>query len=602
MNRFTRTKNILFTTVAILCLGLLASPDTVSANAADLDNDFDFDGRVTTDIAGVDDEGYGLAIQSDGKIVVAGDTFSDFCLTRYNPDGSLDSNFGSGGIVTTDFAGNVDGAYDVAIQFGGKIVAVGFSNTDFAIVRYNPDGSLDTGFGSGGKVSTDFAGGIDTASGVVVQPDGKIVVAGFSSNGAYDFAVARYNPDGSLDSNFGSGGIVTTDFAGDDDLAVDVAIQPDGQIVVVGYTDNPTTDEDFALVRYNPDGSLDSSFSLDGKVQTDFGWLRDDYAYGVVLQPDGKIVVAGGSRDAVYNEDFAVARYNPDGSLDSSFSLNGKVTTDFAGDRDEAFAVALQPDGKIVAAGTAYVGGTFFGLARYNSDGSLDLTFGHDGLVVTDFGGAYSDVAFDMALQQDGKIVAAGYSDFPNSDFAVARYIGDPVAPPCPGCLFYDDFQDGILATDWTYVKPQWSETAGNLIGLPTGRKAETLASPAFTGCSLCSVKATMTTAGGVGNTVWLLAWYTDKKNTVEVLMKEESDKWILKQRSAGSVVAKLSAASSILPNAIYNVEVTYDGTNLTLIVDGVTLGIIRAATTPSGTVGFRAKNTTGYFGTIQVQ
>jgi uncharacterized delta-60 repeat protein len=218
-------------------------------------------------------------------------------------------------------------------------------------------GSLDTSFGVGGKATTDF-GGTDEADGVAVQPDGRIVAAGIA--GFYEggnFALARYDRDGSLDTSFG-GGKVTTDFGSASDFAFDVAIQPNGSIVAGGAVGYSTAGADFALARYERDGSIDPSFGVGGKVTTDFGSF--DYAFAPAIQPDGRIVAAGAG-----SEDFAVARYNRDGSLDTSFGIGGKVTTDFGSADDFAFDVAVQPDGSIVAAGRDRSYGADFALARY---------------------------------------------------------------------------------------------------------------------------------------------------------------------------------------------------------------------------------------------
>jgi uncharacterized delta-60 repeat protein len=230
-------------------------------------------------------------------------------------------------------------------------------------------GALDTSFGSGGKVITG-SGYDNVAYGVAIQPDGKIVAAGksrkFAVNGAdydYDFTLARRNADGSPDGSFDGDGIVTTAFGSAYDYARAVALQPDGKIVAAGFSSNGAND-DFALARYNPDGSLDTGFDGDGKVTTALGSSYDD-AYALALQPDGKIVVAGSSSNGT-NNDFALARYNPNGSLDASFDADGKLTTAIGSYFDSVYAVALQPDGKIVAAGYSSDGQNYaFALARY---------------------------------------------------------------------------------------------------------------------------------------------------------------------------------------------------------------------------------------------
>ncbi|GAA2230375.1 hypothetical protein GCM10010104_24650 [Streptomyces indiaensis] len=345
--------------------------------------------------------------------------------------GDLDPTFGTGGKVTTHFTGDIGaaaGADAVAVQSDGKIITVGThrpspQNSDFAVARYNTDGSLDTTFGTGGTVITDF--GDDAAAfDVALQSDGKIIAVGRSGVNTYhDFALARYNPDGSLDTTFGTGGTVTTNFEGDeqgdpwdgDDEANGVALQPDGKIVVVGGG-APGVGAEFALARYNTDGSLDTTFGTDGKATADFG--GGSILYGVALQTDGKIIAvgSGGPSD---NRRSVLTRYNSDGSLDATFGADGTVTTDFGG-RDWTREVALQTDGKIIAVGTGgAIGNLDFAVARYNSDGSLDATFGTGGKVTTDFGG--DSGASGVALQTDGKIIAVGS----NGDFALARYQGD---------------------------------------------------------------------------------------------------------------------------------------------------------------------------------
>ena len=382
-----------------------------------LDTSFSGNGKERTFFPG-SDRANGMAIQADGKIVTVGQTGDqgDFALARHTPNGSLDPSFSGDGKQTTDFGGiygGLESATGVAIQGDGKIVAVGVDGDyDFALARYNPNGSLDTSFSGDGKQTTDF-GGNDVASDVAIEGGGKIVVVG-RGGGSGDFALARYNPNGSLDPSFSGDGKQTTDF-GASDGASDMAIQADGRIVAVGQRSSPAGD-DFALARYNPNGSLDTSFSGDGKQRTDFG-TDSDAASGVALQADGKIVAVGRTGDY---SDFALARYNPNGSLDPSFSGDGKQRTDFGAPyTDAASGVALQGDGKIVAVGSGGVGEDF-ALARYNPDGSLDTSFSGDGKQTTGFG-SRGDGAAAVALQGDGKIVAAGSG---GDDFALARYLG----------------------------------------------------------------------------------------------------------------------------------------------------------------------------------
>jgi uncharacterized delta-60 repeat protein len=378
------TRRIVVVLVTGLFIVSISSQLTWAAEASgQLDPRFGVRGKVLTDFSGGSiDVARALAIQSDGKMVAAGfsgtsGTPYDFALARYNSRGRFDREFGLRGKVITDFSSFTDEAYAVAIQSDGKIVAAGYSNasgrtTDFALARYNPDGTLDTTFNATGKVLTDFGVRTDIAQALAIQSDGKIVVAGSSGS---DFALARYNPDGTLDTTFNATGKVLTDFSGSGsyDIAHALAIQSDGKIVAAGDSFRADGTFDFALARYNPDGTLDTTFNATGKVLTDFGGSGSgDYASDVAIQSDGKIVVAGYSGTSATPYDFALARYNPDGTLDATFNATGKVLTDFSGSGSIEFAnaLAIQSDGKIVAAGASRASDTFgilsdFALARY---------------------------------------------------------------------------------------------------------------------------------------------------------------------------------------------------------------------------------------------
>ncbi len=404
----------------------ITSSSTTTLPHGSLDTGFGTGGKVTTPI-GINEEGYSVAIQSDGKIVVAGcsnnGSNDDFAVVRYNSDGSLDNGFGTGGKVTTPIGIGDDYGTSVAIQNDGKIVVAGYSyngsNYDFAVVRYNSDGALDTGFDGDGIVTTPI-GINEEGYSVAIQSDGKIVVAGCSNNGSnYDFAVVRYNSDGSLDNGFDGDGKVTTPIGTGDDYGTSVAIQNDGKIVVAGYSYNGSN-YDFAVVRYNSDGSLDNGFDGDGIVTTPIG-SGHDKGYSVAIQNDGKIVVAGCSNNGS-NDDFAVVRYNTNGSLDTDFGTGGKVTTPI-GINEGGFSVAIQSDGKIVVAGCSNNGSNNdFAVVRYNANGSLDTGFDGDGIVTTPIGSGY-DQGYSVAIQSDGKIVVAGFMhNGSNYDFAVVRY------------------------------------------------------------------------------------------------------------------------------------------------------------------------------------
>ncbi|MEH2074483.1 MAG: putative Ig domain-containing protein [Nostoc sp.] len=371
-----------------------------------LDTSFDGDGKVITDIgSGTSDTARSVVVQPDGKILVAGVSSNNFALVRYNSNGSLDTSFDSDGKATTDIgSGTTDTGRSIALQADGKILVAGVSNNNFALVRYNSNGSLDTNFNTTGKVTTDIGSSTnDSAYSVAIQGDGKILVAGGSFN---NFALVRYDSNGDLDTSFGNSGKVTTDIGlKTSDTAYSVSVQADGKILVAGSSTN-----NFALVRYNSNGSLDTSFNTTGKVTTDFGGT--DIAYSIAVQADGKIILAGKG-----GNDFALARYNSNGSLDTSFGNSGKVITDIGSKTtDTAYSVSVQADGKILVAGSS---ANNFALVRYNSNGSLDTDFNTTGKVTTDIGTKSTDNAYALTQQADGRIILAGVT---GANFALARY------------------------------------------------------------------------------------------------------------------------------------------------------------------------------------
>ena len=340
---------------------------------------------------------------------------------------------------------SIASATAVAIQPDGKIVAGGrrsgvgdtgdpAESADFALARYKPNGRLDPSFGAQGRVLTDFGLTYDWLEALVLQPDGKIVAGGSSSppsqHGDSVFALARYDSRGRLDPSFGRHGKVRVRLGPSQSAAYALALQPDGKVIAAGanYGYDDATLPSWVVARFNANGSLDRSFGNGGEVTTAFGPMS--VAGAVTLDPSGKVVVLGSS---CYSGDegacvLAVARYNADGSLDPSFGSGGKVTTQFEGfEVVRGNGVAVQADGKIVAAGTAGsdVSDNYnFVLAGYNADGSLDSGFGTGGTVMTDFEPGNDDESHDfasgLALEPDGAVVVAGTDS--NEHFAVALY------------------------------------------------------------------------------------------------------------------------------------------------------------------------------------
>ncbi|MGB8342425.1 MAG: delta-60 repeat domain-containing protein [Chthoniobacterales bacterium] len=436
--------------LVMLATFFVLSNHTVTAAPGALDSSFGRGGRVTSDFQGSNDFAYAVALQPDGKIVTAGIRFvgiaaegGDFLITRYNPDGTLDRRFGQRGHVITDF-GLTELAAAIAVQPDGKIIAAGgtydifpFLGGQFALARYNSNGSLDPTFGIGGLVRTTFNSEGCFASAIVLQADGKIIVAGTKyihvtsdQSSDTDFGLARYNSDGSLDSTFGVGGEVATDFNGGNDDALSVLLQPDGRIVAVGDATSIANFYDFALTRYLPDGTIDTTFGNLGKVESDFGAANLDQARSAVLQSDGKIVAAGTTvtRNGL-DQLFAVVRYNSDGSQDAAFGNGGLATVDFGSFLQSARSVLIQSDGKLIAVGypDTESSDSDFLTARLNTDGTLDSSFGVGGKVRTSFGNLNGG-ANAAVLQPDGKIVAVGFNATPTRrgvDLAMARYLGN---------------------------------------------------------------------------------------------------------------------------------------------------------------------------------
>ena len=380
--------------------------------------------------------GESVAVQRDGKIVVAGSAqvtdVDRFALVRYNSDGSLDTTLnGSGKLTTAVGTGDYHGK-GMALQGDGKIVVTGYSfkaggGLCFTVLRYRTDGSLDTSFGDAGKVTTSVGSNNDSAESVIIQGDGKIVVAGwFNASSNNDFAVVRYNANGTLDTSFNETGKAAADF-GADAYGRSVAVYGDGRIVVAGYTTKSyESKKQCALACFKANGSLDTSFNGTAKVTTNFGGDGNAEGRSVTVQTDGKIVVVGYAT-AGNTEKFALARYNADGTPDTSFGDSGRVMTYVGISGSNATGVALQKDGKIVVAGYAVNNsGTDYDFAcvRYNTDGKVDQSFGDGGKIMTSVGKG-DGKANSVAVQSDGKIIVAGSVYFGDVTVAGSVYVGD---------------------------------------------------------------------------------------------------------------------------------------------------------------------------------
>ena len=435
---------------------IIARNSATQAAPGDLDPAWGNGGIVITSFAnlGTPETPQVLHTQADGKVIATGyardssGAIVTSFIARYNPNGTLDSSFGIGGKVLAPL--NVGEYFYVsALQPDGKIVAAGYKqidgDRDFTVARYNSNGTLDAAFGAGGKVVTTVGSSVDEINDLLLQPDGKIIAVGhsFVTNNGFDFAVVRYNPAGTLDTTFGTGGKVVIGITSGDDIVDDPSalLQPDGKIVVGGY--GGVSNTDFELVRLLPNGTLDASFGVGGKVITALSG-NDDSLYDLALQPDGKIIAVGHANySGNLNDSTALVRYNPNGSLDTTFAANGLLTVPLSSGYYVGNSVAVQPNGKILAFGFGNVGtsgAVGFAVARYNADGSPDTSFGTGGRVITKIGANDFSYGFAIALQPNGKIIAAGSTSGETNGSAIVRYLGDATAQ---GATQFDFDGDG---------------------------------------------------------------------------------------------------------------------------------------------------------------
>lgn len=427
-------------TVAVAAL-LVAIVPAARAEPGAADVSFGTDGSFRTNLGGTYDWAYATVIQPDGRILAAGVSNArsthDFAVARYTADRDLDPTFGANGVALIDFGKSYDWAYAMDLLPDGKIVVAGVSDVsgskDFALARLGPNGSLDLNFGRGGLVTGQMRSlSADIVRSIAVQPDGKIVVAGVTYDDVVtpsphgDFMVARFLPSGQPDLGFGIGGVMTTDFASNTyDDAYAIVLQPDGKMVLGGYTNTGGGPgvlfgaDQLALARYTKRGLLDPSFGEGGKVVFDGGSL-DERILALAPAGDGSLF-AGGYVNGEKRSDLLLARIMPDGSLTPGFgtTTKGFSINDLGTHSERVASLVVQPDGKVVAGGqTAVANHADFAVFRYGAEGFFDKSFGQAGVASFDFGGR-EDRVHAVALQSDGKIVAVGQSE---ADFAVARF------------------------------------------------------------------------------------------------------------------------------------------------------------------------------------
>lgn len=432
------------------CPRLIAAP-------GDLDTTFGNGGKVVTPATPNDDVVERVRIQSDGKIVTLGFAQdanadqTDSFIVRHNANGTIDASFGANGLVVISID-NFQRFFDFVILPDGKLLVVGdtYSDADglnIAIFRYLANGTRDTGFGTNGIITTRIGSQFSTGSKIALQPDGKFIVAGFAVNGDNGSdgksAVVRYNANGTLDNTFGTNGVTLIPYDNSIFRLGEALVQNDGKLLVAGHG-RFAGNIDFVVLRYNVNGTLDSSFGANGLVHTDVDNLANVIG-GMVLQPDGKIVINGRTltADFVGTMSSSVLRYNANGTLDNSFGTGGivQITEPTPNVEGLALALAIQQNGKILTAG---IRNLTFAVARYNANGTLDTTFGTNGIVTTIVGETGIDRIYSLAVQSDGKIIAAGGRNNASFfyDVVLVRYLGDPVST-APRAVYNDFFGTG---------------------------------------------------------------------------------------------------------------------------------------------------------------
>lgn len=412
----------------LLTIAISVVLSTVSF-ASVLDTSFGSGGSIATSVGSGNDLAQAVAVYPDGRIVAAGygsnGVNNDFAVVRYLRNGTLDPTFGQGGVTLIPIGTSEDEAFACVIQPDGKLIAAGQTydgiRTSFAAVRLNVDGTLDTSFGTGGRVVITPSIGNSIVRSVAISASGGLVLAGVGSNGSnFDIVLIGLKADGTLDNAFGTAGLVIKSVGSRNDQAYGVAVQTDGKIVVAGFYDTAVS-TDTVLLRFLADGTPDPAFGANGVAIHALSSSDADEALSLALAPDGRIVVAGCIRNGAPN-DFLVARFLTDGSLDTSFGGGGHAVVPFSSAPDLGLAVAVQPDGKIVAAGFGNNGSNNdFAVTRLDQNGFPDETFAAGGKTLTMIG-PRADVANAVAIAPDGTIVAAGRTVSTTADFGVVRY------------------------------------------------------------------------------------------------------------------------------------------------------------------------------------
>ena len=427
-----RTLLLVLICVVSACSSSSSSPTPTGKQQGDLDATFNAPDGYALYTGWNKDSYIGLAIQPDDKILVStgisNGTDSDVAVLRYNPDGTLDTTFGTEGVFTYDSGNGDDCGRLIAVDVSGRITLTGYTNNgndvDVLLIRLNSNGVLDPFFGTDGIVLFDNAGREDYGRSIQVQGDGSILVTARSTGGGTSMAmILRYDGTGALDTSFGTEGVVAYQGPKGNDGFRDLAVQSDEKIVVTGYTN---TDAGFQILtaRYNASGSPDIAFGTDGIVRYDGGYGNAG-ARGILIQEDGKLVVSGSNANG-NDLDVIVLRYAADGSLDPEFGSAGVVVYDAGTGNDNGRRLALQQDGKIVVAGNTQNGTDYDALVlRYDSNGVADEDFGNSGVASFNLGQG-NDWGEAVAIQRDQNIVVVGGIGSTATQVLTMRIIGAP--------------------------------------------------------------------------------------------------------------------------------------------------------------------------------
>ncbi|MBI2258076.1 MAG: T9SS type A sorting domain-containing protein [Flavobacteriia bacterium] len=398
-----------------------------------LDNSFGTNGKVSTNIGNYIDGITCVELQLDGKIVAAGysyvSNYEDVVIVRYNSDGTLDNTFGLNGVVIQSLGNESELVKDIYIQNDGKIILTGNTTNSlqpfYFVTRYNNDGTLDNSFNGSGIILNDASTSGIHFNSIAVQPDNKIILGGAAKTGNFwSFSVARLNQDGSFDTTFDNDGIVIREVVTGYNEVFSIGLFSNGKIIAAGNATNGN-DNDFALVSFNSDGSINEDFGgINFKVTTDMGNSQNNFLNDMKVLTNDALIVGGFFDSTFDNINFALAKYNSNGELDTSFGTNGMVHTDFGTSFDDAIhEIEIQYNGSIIACGnTVNNGYTDFGISKYSPNGVIDESFGQNGFISTDYFQSNDNISCSK-LQTDGKLIVCGSTyDGSKQYFALARY------------------------------------------------------------------------------------------------------------------------------------------------------------------------------------